>query len=66
VINSAKSTFSLLDLQRSRLTLGQLGEILPLEQIVRLEEDLPQPGGAGGVVPTIEPVEPVEFLVDTK
>jgi hypothetical protein len=41
----------------------ELGEVLALEEVVGLEEDLPQTRRPGGVVAVVEAVEAVELLV---
>jgi len=46
-----------------RLTLSQLSEIFPLEQVVRLEEDFSETGRPSWVVPIIEPIETVKLLM---
>lgn len=45
------------------LTLGQLGQVFPLEQIISLQEDFTQTRRSSGVVSIIESVESVELLV---
>ena len=49
--------------RRKRKTFGQLCEISPLDHIVRLQEDLSQPGLPDRIVLQVEFVEPVERVL---
>lgn len=40
----------------------EFSQILPLQQVVSLEEDFTKTGRSGWIISVVEPVESVEFL----
>lgn len=50
--NNGKNTF----------TMCEFSQILPLQQVVSLEEDFTKTGRSGWIISVVEPVESVEFL----
>lgn len=47
---------------KNTLTMCEFSQILPLQQVVSLEEDFTKTGRSGWIISVVEPVESVEFL----